>query len=43
MKAPIVDFREVASQAGLKAMVVSGDLDQTSVIETTGSGVAIFG
>jgi hypothetical protein len=42
MKAPVVDFRDLAVQAGLNAVVVSGDLDQTSIVETTGSGVAIF-
>ena len=42
MKAPAVDFRDVAAQAGLSAVVVSGDLDQTFVVENTGTGVAIF-
>ena len=42
MKAPAVDFRDVAAQAGLNAVVVSGDLDQTFVVENTGTGVAIF-
>src|SRR5579864_4915155 len=42
MKAPAVDFRDVAAQAGLSAVVVSGELDQTSVVENTGTGVAIF-
>ena len=42
MKAPVVDFRDVAAQAGLTAVVVSGELDQTFVVENTGSGVAIF-
>jgi hypothetical protein len=42
MKAPAVDFRDVAAQAGLSAGVVSGELDQTSVVENTGTGVAIF-
>jgi hypothetical protein len=42
MKAPAIDFRDVAAQAGLSAVVVSGDLDQTFVVENTGTGVAIF-
>jgi len=42
MKAPAVDFRDVAAQAGLSAVVVSGELEQTSVVENTGTGVAIF-
>jgi hypothetical protein len=42
MKAPVVDFRDVASQAGLNAVVVSGELDQTFVVENTGTGVAVL-
>jgi hypothetical protein len=42
MKAPAIDFRDVAAQAGLNAVVVSGELDQTFVVENTGTGVAIF-
>jgi hypothetical protein len=42
MKAPAVNFRDVAATAGLSAVVVSGDLDQTFVVENTGTGVAIF-
>jgi enediyne biosynthesis protein E4 len=42
MKAPIVDFRDIAAQAGLTAKVISGDLDQTYIVENTGTGVAIF-
>ena len=42
MKAPAVDFRDIAAQAGLSAVVVSGDLEQTSVVENTGTGLAIF-
>jgi enediyne biosynthesis protein E4 len=43
MKAPVVDFRDVAGEAGLTAVIVSGDdSDQTSVVENTGTGVAIF-
>lgn len=41
MKAPAVDFRDVAAQAGLKAVVVSGELDQNYIVENTGTGVAI--
>jgi hypothetical protein len=42
MKAPVVDFRDIAAQAGLTATVISGDLDQTYIVENTGTGVAIF-
>lgn len=42
MKVPAVDFRDVAAQAGLTAEVISGELDQTYIVENTGSGVAIF-
>jgi enediyne biosynthesis protein E4 len=42
MKAPLVDFRDVAAQAGLTAEVISGDIDQTYIVENTGTGVAIF-
>ena len=42
MKAPTVDFRDIAAQAGLTAQVVSGELDQTYIVENTGTGVAIF-
>ncbi len=42
MKAPAVDFRDVAGQAGLTAEVISGDVDQTYIVENTGTGVAIF-
>jgi hypothetical protein len=42
MKAPSVNFRDVAAQAGLSAVVVSGEMDQTFVVENTGTGVAIF-
>lgn len=42
MKAPAVDFRDVAATAGLTAVVVSGELEQTTVVENTGTGVAIF-
>jgi hypothetical protein len=42
MKAPAVDFRDVASQAGLTAVGISGDVEQTTVVENTGMGVAAF-
>lgn len=42
MKAPVVDFRDVAAQAGLTDEVISGDIDQTYIVENTGTGVAIF-
>lgn len=42
LKAPTVDFRDIAPAAGLNATTISGDLDQTYVVENTGSGVAIF-
>jgi enediyne biosynthesis protein E4 len=42
MKAPAVDFRDVAAQAGLTSEVISGELDQTYIVENTGTGVAIF-
>jgi hypothetical protein len=43
MKGPTVDFRDVAAEAGLTAVIVSGDeLDQSSLVENTGTGVAIF-
>ena len=42
MKAPVADFRDVAAQAGLTATVISGDLDQTYIVENTGTGVAVF-
>lgn len=42
MKAPTVDFRDVAAQAGLTATVISGEIDQTYIVENTGTGVAIF-
>jgi hypothetical protein len=37
-----VDFRDVAAQAGLTAEVISGEIDQTYIVENTGTGVAIF-
>jgi hypothetical protein len=42
MKAPATDFRDMAAQAGLTAEVVSGELDQTYIVENTGSGVAVL-
>lgn len=42
VKPPAVDFRDVAAQAGLTAEVISGELDQTYIVENTGTGVAIF-
>ena len=43
MKAPVVDFRDVAAQAGLKGVTVSGpDRGKQYIVETTGAGVAIF-
>ena len=42
MKAPTADFRDLAAQAGLTATVISGELDQTYIVENTGTGVAIF-
>jgi enediyne biosynthesis protein E4 len=39
----IVDFRDVATGAGLTALNVSGGVDKKNyILETTGSGVAIF-
>jgi len=42
-KAPVVDFRDVASSSGLTGVNVSG-LESTKgyIVETTGNGVAIF-
>ncbi len=42
MKPPAVDFRDIGSQAGLDAVVVSGEMDQTYVVENTGTGVAVL-
>ena len=41
MKAPAAEFRDIAPQAGLNAIAVSGELDQTFVVENTGTGVAV--
>ncbi len=43
MKAPVVDFEDVAAKAGLKGVNVSGaDRGKQYILETTGNGVAIF-
>lgn len=43
MKPPIVDFVDIAPQAGLTTVDVSGaDKNKQYIVETTGSGVAIF-
>jgi len=43
MKAPVVDYRDIAVQAGLKGVTVSGaDRGKQYIVETTGTGVAIF-
>ncbi len=42
MKAPLVDFRDIAPNSGLNAVVISGELDQTYVVENTGTGVAVL-
>ena len=42
MKAPAVDFRDIASDAGLAAVIISGELKQTYIVEETGTGVALF-
>ena len=42
MHAPAADFRDVAAEAGLRAEVVSGEPDQSYIVENTGTGVAIF-
>ena len=36
MKAPAVDFRDVAAQAGLTAEVISGEIDQTYLFTKKG-------
>ena len=41
-KAPVVDYRDIAAQAGLNAVVVSGEAQQTYVVENTGTGVALL-
>lgn len=43
MKPPIVDFRDIAAQAGLRGVNVSGsETSKAYIVETTGNGVAIF-
>ncbi|MBV9266590.1 MAG: CRTAC1 family protein [Acidobacteriaceae bacterium] len=42
LRPPSVNFRDLAAEAGLNAETISGDLDQTYVVENTGPGVAIF-
>ncbi len=43
MKPPVVDFRNVASSAGLAGINVSGsESSKGYIVETTGNGVAIF-
>jgi hypothetical protein len=42
MKAPDVDFRDIGAEAGLAAVVISGELEQTYIVENTGTGVAIL-
>jgi len=43
MRAPVVDFEDVAAKAGLKGVNVSGaDRGKQYIVETTGNGVAIF-
>src|SRR6185369_15617690 len=42
MKAPVADFRDLAGDAGLKAVIVSGEFKQTYLVEGTGTGVALF-
>jgi len=38
MKAPVTDFRDLAGEAGLKAVIVSGEFKQNYLVEgTTGS------
>lgn len=42
IKAPVVDFRDLAAEAGLKAVIVSGETKQNYLVEGTGTGVALF-
>ena len=43
LEAPAVDYRDIAKQAGLTGVNVSGDeQEKTYIVETTGNGVAIF-
>jgi len=42
MKPPVVDFRDLAGEAGLKAVIVSGEFKQNYLVEGTGTGVALL-
>ena len=42
MKPPVVDFRDLAAEAGLKAVVISGEFKQAHLVEGTGTGVALL-
>lgn len=43
VKAPVVDYRDIAAQAGLTATTISGaDIGKKYIVEDTGTGVAIF-
>lgn len=43
IKPPIVDYRDIAAQAGLTATTVSGaEVGKQYIVETTGTGVAII-
>ena len=43
LKPPVVDFRDIAQQAGLKGLNVSGsETSKAYIVETTGNGVAVF-
>ena len=42
MKPPVADFRDLAEEAGLKAVIVSGEFMQKYLVEGTGTGVALF-
>jgi enediyne biosynthesis protein E4 len=43
IKPPVVDYRDIAAQAGLSGVNVSGpEAQKQYIVETTGNGVAIF-
>jgi hypothetical protein len=43
MKAPTVDYRDIAREAGLTGVNISGsDTSKQYIVETTGNGVAVF-
>src|SRR6202795_1506172 len=43
MKAPAVEYRDIANQAGLVGVNISGsETSKQYIVETTGNGVAIF-